>query len=137
MDHAEQVDALLLLAPALDPENEKIFWVSYPAKYPPIKWITPKSLRVANDEKFAHAEALRQMLPHYKNLDLPITFINGDKDWIVPPVNAEFIDSVLQGSPAYSQFKLIRKPEFNHFIPWSDYELVKEELLQLLEKVSN
>ncbi|MGD1894976.1 MAG: alpha/beta fold hydrolase [Cyclobacteriaceae bacterium] len=60
MDYPDLVGALILAAPAVDPANEKIWWVSYPADWKLFRWMVPRSWRVTNDEKLAHIGELRR-----------------------------------------------------------------------------
>jgi len=129
MDFPDLVDAMILLAPAVSPEDERVFWVSYPADFFLIKWILPKSIRVSNDEKLAHAEELRKMLDLWENIAIPTTIIQGDKDWIVPPANADFAEKMI----AKEYLNLIRIDSASHFVPWTQFDLVKKMILEQLE----
>ncbi|MGB1207060.1 MAG: alpha/beta fold hydrolase [Chitinophagales bacterium] len=131
MDFPDLVDAMLLLAPALSPEDERVFWVSYPADFFLIKWLLPKPIRVSNDEKLAHAEELRKMLPFWKNVNIPTTIIQGDKDWIVPPTNADFAEKMI----AEEYLNLIRIDSASHFLPWTQFDLVKKLILEQLDEL--
>lgn len=126
MDYPDLVDGLIMVAPAIDPDNEKVFWVSYPADFFLIKWMLPKPFRVSNDEKLSHADELRKMLPLWKNITVPTTLMQGGKDWIVLPANADFGEKMLVNAP----LNMIRRPEWNHFILWSEIELIKADILK-------
>jgi len=130
MDFPDLVDAMILLAPALSPEDERVFWVSYPADFFLIKWLLPKPIRVSNDEKLAHAEELRKMLPFWKNINIPTTIMQGDKDWIVPPANADFAEKMI----AKKYLNLIRIDSASHFVPWTQFDLVKKLILEQIEE---
>ena len=53
MDYPEKVGALILLAPAIDPEHEKLFLINYPANWKVFRWMVPAVWRVSNDEKLS------------------------------------------------------------------------------------
>ena len=131
MDFPDLVDAMILLAPALSPEDERVFWVSYPADFFLIKWLLPKPIRVSNDEKLAHAEELQKMLPFWKNINIPTTIMQGDKDWIVPPANADFAEKMI----AKAYLNMIRIDSASHFVPWTQYDLVKKLILEQLDEL--
>ncbi len=126
------VQGLLLLAPAIDPENEKKISVAWMGKTAPFRWVTPKSLKVATDEKYSHVEELTKMLPDWAQLCLPITYIHGDEDSLVPYANLAFAERVIDAHC----LKLIGLKGEDHFLPWSQEELIKSELFLLNDKVS-
>ena len=129
MDYPDLVDGLIMVAPAIDPDNERVFWISYPIDFFLIKWMVPKPFRVSNDEKLSHADELRKMVPLWKNITVPTTLMQGGKDWIVLPVNADFGEKMLVNAP----LNLIRDPEWNHFILWSEIDLIKADILKHIE----
>lgn len=129
MDYPDLVDGLVMIAPAIDPDNEKIFWISYPTSWWGIKWMIPKPFQVTNVEKFAHAGELKKMLPLWDSITCPITHLHGEKDWIVPVVNIEFTERVATNAP----LKLIRNEEWNHFIVWSQLDTIKGLIIEQVE----
>lgn len=127
------VQALLLLAPAIDPEHEKQFSIAWMGKTPPFRWITPKSWKVATDEKYSHVEELTKMLPDWANLCIPITYIHGDEDRLVPYENLAFAEKVIDSNCLY----VISLYGEDHFLPWSQEQLIKDELLALHQKIES
>lgn len=125
------VGHVLLLAPAISPEDEKIFGISHIGDWTLTRWMVPKALRVATDEKMTHQAELEKMLPDWSKIRSRITYIHGDKDFIVPYANLSFI----QDQIPEAQLNTITIPEGNHFIPWKNYGLVKKELLNILESL--
>ena len=75
MDYPEKVAALVLVAPSLDPELEKPRWYNNLSEYKLISWMLPAELELANLEVMALPEELKQMVPLWQRLDLPITLI--------------------------------------------------------------
>lgn len=128
----EYVQGVLLLAPAIDPENEKIVSIAWMGKTPPFRWITPKSWKVATDEKYSHIEELKKMLPDWSKLCIPVTYIQGDKDRLVPYENLAFAKRMIDDSC----LKVIGIPGEDHFLPWSQEQLIKDELHALNMKIS-
>lgn len=128
----EYVQGILLLAPAIDPENEKIVSIAWMGKTPPFRWITPKSWKVATDEKYSHIEELKKMLPDWSKLCIPVTYIQGDKDRLVPYENLAFAKRMIDDSC----LKAIGIPGEDHFLPWSQEQLIKDELYSLNMKIS-
>jgi len=130
MDYPDLVDAIIMLAPAIDPENEKILWISYPADWKIFKWLVPKKWRVTNDEKLHHVSTLTNMLPLWEKLSLPVTHVHGSKDIIVPYVNTDFSERMITNAP----LTMVRLPDVNHFLPWSHKSLVLEHIDQYLNE---
>lgn len=120
MDYPDQVGALVFLAPAIDPDNEKIWSISYPADWKVFRWMVPTVWRVTNDEKLSHSAELKKMVPLWENIKIPCTYIYGEKDKIVPPVNVQFAKKMLVNAPP----QVISFPNENHFIPWTQYDTI-------------
>jgi pimeloyl-ACP methyl ester carboxylesterase len=128
---SSKVKSVLMLAPAIDPENEKIFWIAKFAKWKLTKWMVPGAMGVAGDEKFSHVAELEKLKDLWKEIKVPVIHIHGTKDIIVPFENLSF--SVLQFNPQYLDTIILEKE--NHFLPWDRYSLVKRELLKMIEKL--
>ncbi len=124
MEAPELVDALVLAAPAIDPENEKIFFVSKKFFWAIFKWITPRPLKVANDEKMAHVAELEKMLPLWKKITIPVTFIHGEKDGLVPFENVAFGKKMLTNADV----DYVTKKKMGHLIPWRNPELISDAI---------
>jgi len=129
MDHPGMVNGILLLAPAIDPDGEKIFWFSYFAKWKITRWMLSGSLKVAGDEKFSHEEELRKMESGWSKIDIPVVHLHGEKDNLVPYRNVEFSRKVI----ADSYLKVVSIPKANHFFLWSQPTLVVNEIRELLK----
>ena len=131
MDFPALVHSLVLAAPAIDPANEKIFWFSYPADWLLIRWLVPRALRVANDEKLNHIANLKAMKDEWKKLRLPVTYIHGKKDMIVPFANTAYAKKMLVNA----QLEVIVDDKMNHFIPWSHPQYIREALHKYLSQI--
>jgi pimeloyl-ACP methyl ester carboxylesterase len=129
---SSKVKSVIMLAPAIDPDNEKIFWIAYPAKWKLTKWMIPGAMGVAGDEKFTHEAELEKLRNVWQEVQVPVLHIHGDKDIIVPFANLDF--SVQSFNAQYLDTIVLRKS--NHFIPWKNYDLVKRELLKRVEKLN-
>lgn len=130
MDYPECCEQVILLAAALDPEHERIFWVSYPADWWGLRWAVPKALRVANDEKLSHVAELEQMRPLWKNIRQKVLLMHGEKDRLVPIENSYFAQQELSNAQVETHFE----KKMNHLLIWNRYAQVKAEILRLLEE---
>lgn len=126
IDHPESFYHLVLLAGAIDPEHEKFWWFNKFVHHGPLKWFLPKFFRTATNEKYAHEKELRRLLPLWSKLEVPATFVQGDADQTVMPVNLEFAKKIMTGKPA----SFILLPGAGHLIRWEHPELVEKILLQ-------
>ncbi|WP_299457012.1 alpha/beta hydrolase [uncultured Microscilla sp.] len=128
MDYPHKVAALVLAAPAIDPDNEKVFWISYPIDYAVLRWMVPPAFRVANDEKLHHAQQLSLLKNDWKKLKLPITYIHGKKDILVPFANTAFAKKMMVNA----QLEVITKDKMNHFIPWTHPQYIHQAIHKYL-----
>jgi pimeloyl-ACP methyl ester carboxylesterase len=124
--YPQNYDHLVMLAGALDPEREKFWWFSKPVRYGPLRWLLPRFINHATDEKFAHVRELKKLLPEWNNISVPVTVVQGGKDNIVNPVNFDFARKKLQDKSA----NFIFLPEASHLIRWQYPDLVKQIVLQ-------
>lgn len=132
MDSPSLIQALVLAAPAIDPSNEKIFWVSYPADWLLIRWLLPRPFRVANDEKLNHVKSLQAMKGGWNKLKLPITYIHGKKDMIVPFANTAFAKKMM----TQAQLEVIVDDKMNHFVPWSHPQYIHKAIEKYLSQLN-
>ncbi|MCF6212929.1 MAG: alpha/beta hydrolase [Flavobacteriaceae bacterium] len=129
--HPELIKHAVLIAPAISPADEKYFILGKVAKWGLTRWMVPKAFRVAEDEKLAHAAELKLMLPDWQKIQRPVTYYQGDKDKIVPFANAQFIRDKM---PA-SLLNQITIKGGSHFIVFKNYELIKTELLRIIDNI--
>ena len=133
MDYPEHVGALVMAAPAIDPENEKFFWVNHPANWWGIRWMVPLSLRVANDEKLSHVQQLKLMLPYWDKITAPTTIIHGRADGLVPFANAEFGKKMLKNVPV----QIVTPSDMGHLIPWQHPDVLRNAIFYYLKDTIN
>lgn len=130
MDFPKLTGSLLMLAPAIDPENEKMFWINKPVDKKAFRWLVPKVFRVANDEKMTHVAELKQMKNLWKNISNKTVFMHGYSDKIVDIINSKFGVKSLINAPVDTVFQ----EDMSHTLVWKKYDLVKQELIKLLEE---
>lgn len=126
-----KVKSVLMLAPAIDPENEKVFWIAKFAKWKLTKWMVPGAMGVAGDEKFSHVAELEKLQDVWKEVKVPVIHMHGTKDILVPFANLDF--SVREFKPQYLDTIVLENED--HFLPWKRYSLVKKELLKMVEEI--
>lgn len=125
IDHPEAFYRVLLLAAAIDPNNEKFWWFNKYVHHGPLKWLLPRFFRTATNEKYAHVKELQQLLPLWSKLTVPVTAVQGTADHMVPPANLDFARKVLAGKDAV----FISLPGVDHLIRWQREDLVRNLIL--------
>lgn len=129
MDYPELVDGLIMVAPSIAPELEPYEWFRAPLATPFLKWLLPRSIRASNDEIYKLKPELEEMLPLWKEIQTPTIVIQGCKDSLVDPQNADFAKRMLVNAPV--QIELIE--DMDHFVPWTNPELIRKAVVDLLE----
>ncbi|MEM8566532.1 MAG: alpha/beta hydrolase [Bacteroidota bacterium] len=133
MMYPDLVDALIMIAPSIDPDLEpEEDWFRAPMRTPFISWLVPTSFLVTNEEIYFLEDELRIMLKDWSSITVPITVIQGNSDMLVHPANADFAQKMLVNS---SKVELITEDDLNHFIPWNKPELIRSAILEMIEKI--
>lgn len=131
MDYPEWIDGLVLVAASVDPELEpNETWFRAPLATPFLSWLLPASLRASNEEIYHAKPELKKMLPLWAEIKCPVIVVQGEKDTLVPPGNADFAVRMLVNAPV----SIVRKENVNHFIPWSHPELIRDAIMNLLKQ---
>ena len=132
MDQPDLVEGLVLVAPSIDPKLEKPRWYNRLADNRFVRWVIPTDLSLANQEVMPLYGELSQMLPLWQRLSKPVIVIQGGKDRLSSPANADFAANVL-GTRA----RIIRVPQAGHFIIWKQSAIIVDAILSLLEKLGH
>lgn len=134
MDYPDLVDGLIIVAGSIDPElepNER--WFRVPLATPFFSWLMPLSFKASNDEILETKKELEFMLPLWKNIKCPVIVLQGAKDKLVPPGNADFAKRMLINAPV----TVVLKEDVNHFIPWTHPEMIQQAILKLLDQIES
>lgn len=130
LDYPQLIDGLIMVAPSIDPELEPHEWFRAPLATPFLKWIMPRSLRASNDEIYKLKPDLENLLPRWKDIQVPVIVIQGGKDSLVHPGNADFAKQVLINAPV----EIVFIEGMDHFVPWSNPELIREAILKMVQQ---
>jgi len=133
MDFPARVAGLIIVAGSCDPELEKRTWYQRAGMSPLVRWMVPDELDKANVEMIPLKGELEAMVPRWAEIRVPVTVIQGGKDNLVPPANADFLGRVLTHAPV----TMVRPPEANHFLVWEKPELIREAVLNQLAHLSD
>ncbi|MCA9715231.1 MAG: alpha/beta fold hydrolase [Myxococcales bacterium] len=128
MDAPEDVRALVLVAPSIDPALERTMLAQRVANLRVVAALLPDALVACNREIMALRAELEEMAPRWERMTTPVTVIQGEADRLVPPANADFAAARV---PA-SSLELVRVPGMDHFVPWTRPELIEDAVLRHL-----
>jgi pimeloyl-ACP methyl ester carboxylesterase len=130
MDYPELIDGLVIVAGSIDLDLEpNETWFRAPLATPFLSWILPRSFRASNQEIYHLKPELQDMLPLWKNIKASTIVIQGKKDVLVDPANAYFAKKMIVNAPV----ELAMIDEMNHFVPWSNPELIRSAIIKLID----
>ena len=127
MDDPTMCDGLLIVAGSVSPELEPQEKWRKPASKKVFSWILPKSFRVSNDEIIPAKAELIKMEPLWPKITCDVQIIQGGKDNLVPAGNEDYAEAMLVNA---SSVRVYRLPEEDHFIPFTEPQLIREALLR-------
>lgn len=119
---------IVLVAPAVYSKVEPMPWMLNFYKWKATRWLVPTIWKSASEEKMNHRTELEKFEHNWKLNPSKIISIHGDEDGIVPYENSLF----LQEQFPEEQFELITVPDTGHALVWTQFELIKSELLKQL-----
>jgi pimeloyl-ACP methyl ester carboxylesterase len=130
MDYPELVDGLIIVSGSIDPALEpNETWFRAPLATPFLSWIMPRSFRASNQEIYHLKPELEIMEPRWKDITCPVIVIHGKKDQLVTFDNVAFAKKMLVNAPV--EYVIIE--DMNHFVPWSNPELIEGAILKMLK----
>jgi pimeloyl-ACP methyl ester carboxylesterase len=133
IEFPDLIDGLVIVAGSIDPKLEpNETWFRAPLATPFLSWVLPPSWRSSNEEIYQLKPQLEEMIPQWKNIQCPVVIIHGLKDELVSKDNAEFARKMLVNAPV--EFVLVEN--MNHFVPWSNPELIRAAVLKLASQAS-
>lgn len=116
------------LAAAVDPKAEPMFPALKLYDWKLTRWLVPKKMQAAAKEKYAHLTDLPQYKDKWNLSPSPVLDIQGDKDWIVPYENSLYLKSKIDPG----KFTLITIKGVGHELIWTDFKLIRSEILKTL-----
>ena len=111
-----KVIGTIMIAPAIDPENEKYFPGGNLAYWKGTRWLFSKAWRVSAEEKYKHTKELVNLKDVWERIQTPILHIHGDKDKLVPHENLGFSQKVF--NPKFLTTETWKGK--GHLIPFTD-----------------
>lgn len=129
IDHPHSFAKVIFAAPTLGPELMAPRWYNKVANWALINAILPKDLKASNIEMMGLPESLKLNEQYLSKINIPIVYIQGLKDVLVP---YETVDYFKLHKNTGVKYIIIKK--MNHFIPWSHPYLITDSILDKLDK---
>jgi len=120
----------IALAAAVKGDLEPMFWAMNLYSWKFTRPLIPKVFRGASIEKFRHVTELSQYAERWGLSNSQVLSIHGREDFIVPFENSVYLQNLL----GKTKFTLIPLQEGNHSLIWTNFELIKKELIKSLSK---
>ena len=114
----------VLVASTSSPELMKPRWYNKLANWILIDKMLSEELKSSNYEMLGLTSSLASLEPSLNSITTPIIFILGEEDILVPFETADYFKKTKS-----TGVKFILIEDLNHFIPWSDPDLITDVLL--------
>lgn len=122
------VKSLVLIAASVSPEAETPERWRTVFEYSPLRYLLPGAFRPSNTELVYFKKDVFDLKNDFPAIHCPVLILHGDKDDFVPPENATYAKQQLINSPSVN---IVWYSNERHFIPWTRFEEIKQELLKL------
>lgn len=128
MNYPERVAGLVFVATTGDPQLSGPRWYNRIAVLLP-RFVLGASLKGANAEILPLRPQLEAMLPRWEELALPVLIVQGDRDRLVHPDNALFLQRMLVNSDV----RLLSREGMGHFVLWEEAALIRDNLIDIFD----
>lgn len=133
MEGSGKLAGWIVVAGAVDPEHEIVFWISYVVQFPVLKQLMGPMLRVANDEKLTHVWEIEDALQDFDSITVPTHIIHGDTDSIVPFANAKYLfDRIDPDLVSLAVYEWV-----DHPMQYNNYLDLRQELRAFYFRINN
>ena len=126
MNYSELIAGLIFVATTGDPELSAPRWYNRFAVVLP-RFVLGASLKGANAEILPLRPQLEAMVPRWQDLTMPVLIVQGDKDRLVHPGNALFMQRMLINS----EVRYLHREGLGHFVLWEEAPLIRDNLIEL------
>ncbi len=124
IDQPDRFKAIILVAPALDPDLEVIHWYNTLASKAWFNWWLPKEMITSNEEMIPLKEQLQLINNLYGRISCKVLVLQGMKDQLVNPENELFARKKMLKAPV----EVWLDPNEGHLIPWTQPALIRQAI---------
>ena len=132
LDKGLNVDAVIMIAPLIDPKSEPLFWYSYFSYWKLTSWLLPSELVVAGSEKFAHSSELEKIKDKWTEAHSLFIHVHGLNDSLAP--GSENVAFSKQHIPE-QHLKTIVYDDKGHLVIWTEYQMIKDIILKTIDNL--
>ncbi|HEY6161289.1 MAG TPA: alpha/beta hydrolase [Bacteroidia bacterium] len=130
MLYPQLVDGLVLVAPAIQPGEERTYSISYLMVNDHYKYLFPSMYVTASKEKLCHKQELEKMKNDWDKIHCPVIMVQGLKDDLVYPSNIDFLKHNMNDS----LLEVIPLKDETHFFSAKAYPVIVHSFLEMKEK---
>ena len=120
----------IVLAPSVKGEFEPVYWILNFYKWKLTRPLIPRIFQNAALEKLTHINELTTFENKWTSSFSPVYSIHGDSDRIVPFKNSLYLKEIFSDN----QFSLKTIDEGTHALVWTHFDLIRNEILKILNK---
>ena len=128
MEYSELVSGLVFVATTGDPELSGPRWYNRLAVVIP-RFILGSGLKGANAEIMPLRPQLESILSGWEELEMPVLIIQGGRDRLVNPRNAEFMQRMLVNA----EVTYMWREGQGHFVLWEEAGLIVDSIIKKFE----
>lgn len=132
MQYPQLVDGVVAIAGDLSSAFAEPKWYNKLASVGPVHALLPKDLCFANDEVVALPDNLDAMRPDWESLSVPLLVIQGEKDALVDPRNADFAEHL----ETQNRVVVKRLPDAGHLLLLMEADKVNAMLRKFMDEVA-
>ena len=125
MQYSELVSGLVFVATTGDPELSGPRWYNRLAVVIP-RFILGDGLKGANAEIMPLRPQLESILSGWEELEMPVLIVQGDRDRLVNPRNAEFMQRMLVNA----EVTYMWREGQGHFVLWEEAGLIVDSIIE-------
>ncbi len=125
----KNVKGVIMISPAIDPNQEKDVWGSRLTQWWLTRWLVPRGYRVAGDEKTIHASEMAKIDNDWNRVKIPVMHIHGDVDDLVPYTNINYTKE------KFSSIEIITIPQKGHEIAWAHPEIILPHIYKMINLI--
>jgi len=126
IEYPKQIKGGVLVAPTIGPDYQAPKWYNKIAKWAIVNPFLPSMFQSSNIEMLALQEELKRNESRLGDIKSPIIFIHGKKDVLVPYATVNYFQEHVKENVKY-----VILDSMNHFVPWSNPELINNAILEL------